>query len=217
MQQDEWLARIGALLADRSRSAMLMLLMDGRAYTATELARAANIAAPTASHHLEKFLDAGFLDVLQQGRHRYFRIADADVAAFIETALSMHAGLPVGKIKTTCPVNLRHARLCYEHLAGECGVTLLTSGLERGLFRSEGERIVVAAPGEPFLAEIGVDTSDLHGRFCLDWSERRFHLAGPLAAAITQRVLDERWFLRGKKRELLMTEKGRRGMAKWFK
>src|SRR5690606_21463056 len=89
MQQDESLTRIGALLVDRSRSAMLVRLMDGRAYTATELARAAGIAAPTASHHLEKFLTAGFLNVLQQGRHRYFRIADADVAAFIETALSM--------------------------------------------------------------------------------------------------------------------------------
>ncbi len=216
MQQDEWLTRIGALLVDRSRSAMLVRLMDGRAYTATELARAAGIAAPTASHHLEKFLTAGFLNVLQQGRHRYFRIADADVAAFIETALSMHEGLSAGRIRTTCPVNLRQARMCYDHLAGECGVRLLASGLERGLFRSEGERIVVAEPGEPFLAEIGVDASELHGRFCLDWSERRFHLAGPLASAITRRVIDERWFLRGTQRELRMTEKGRRGMATWF-
>ncbi|HEX7048516.1 MAG TPA: winged helix-turn-helix domain-containing protein [Gammaproteobacteria bacterium] len=216
MKQDDGLAGIGALLADRSRSAMLMLLMDGRAYTAGELARAAGIAPATASHHLDKLLHAGFLERIQQGRNRYFRIAANDVAGFIENALAVHEGLALGKIPTSCPARLRKARMCYDHLAGECSVRLLDMGLDNGMFASDGVRVLPGERSAPFLAALGIDASTLHGKFCLDWSERRFHLAGPLAATITRHLIDDRWFLRGEKRELVMTEKGKRGMAAWF-
>lgn len=216
MKQEEWLSGIGALLADRSRSAILMLLMDGRAYTAGELARAADVAAATASHHLDKLLHAGFLEAVRQGRNRYFRIAGTDVAGLIESALAVHEGLAVKKISTSCPPQLRHARMCYDHLAGECGVQLLEKGMRRGIFRGDGLRVTPGEHGRLFLGEIGIDAAELHGKFCLDWSERKFHLAGPLAAAITQHLIAERWFLLGKKRELVITEKGKRGMTAWL-
>src|SRR5690606_40751529 len=96
--QGAGLARVGALLADRSRAAMLLRLMDGRAYTAGELARAAGIAPATASHHLERLERANLLARLRQGRHFHFRIRDAEVAGFIEQALAMHAGLRVKEV-----------------------------------------------------------------------------------------------------------------------
>lgn len=215
IRQDEWLAGMGAVFADRSRSAMLLRLMDGRAYTAGELARAASIAAPTASHHLERLEASGLIACLRQGRHRYFRITNGHVAGMIEQMLAMHVGLTVCDVASSCPASLRKARRCYDHLAGEIGVRLLSLGLTRGVFAVNDADVVAGPAATSFLAALNIP-QDAHGRFCLDWSERRFHLAGPLAAGVLNGMLKERWLLAGEDRGLVLTEKGRKEFVRWL-
>ncbi|HLU60720.1 MAG TPA: helix-turn-helix domain-containing protein [Gammaproteobacteria bacterium] len=214
--QGAGLARVGALLADASRSAMLLRLMDGRAYTAGELARAAGIAASTATHHLERLEAAGLLAAHRQGRNRYVRIANEEVASFLEQALAMHAGLSVRPIATSCPRHLREARLCYNHLAGAVGVHMLAAGLAAGIFVENAGALRCGENAAPLLRELGIEKPSSQGRYCLDWSERRFHLAGPLASELLHAMLEQRWLLRGEHRQLLLTEKGRRAMRRWF-
>ena len=216
MNQENALAELGGILADRSRSTMLLALMDGRAYTASELARTAGIAPQTASHHLERLERAGMLARLRQGRHSYFRIADERVAGFIEQALGAQHALNVSTVRSNCPASLRHARSCYDHLAGTVGVHLLRAGLQRGVFRAVEDRYEAGENAEYLLDMLGIDAPALHGRACLDWSERRFHLAGPLAAAILRQMLELRWLLSGDGRQLVVTEKGRRDLRRMF-
>jgi len=193
------------------------VMMDGRAYTATELARAANIAASTASHHLERMENAGVLTRIRQGRHSYFRIADENVACFIEQSLGVYATLNIRTIATSCPRHLRKARLCYNHLAGELGVRILNAGLERGVFVMQSERIAFGDAAVPFRAALALPAAgEPYGRFCLDWSERREHLAGDLAADITGAMLAKRWLLSGTHRQVTLTEKGRQQLRQWF-
>lgn len=217
MEQVRWLSEIGSLLSDQSRSAMLMLMMNGRAYTASELARAANIAASTASHHLERMRESGLLEQVRQGRHRYFRIADDNVAGFIEQALGTYAALDRQSVTTRCPVHLRTARLCYNHLAGELGVRLLTTGLDRAVFIMEPDCIRPGTAASPFFAALQLDPDTCgNGRPCLDWSERRFHLAGKLGTSIAEAMLAQRWLLSGTRRQVTVTEKGRQELARYF-
>lgn len=216
INQGEWLSGMGTLLADGSRSAMLLLLLDGRAYTATELARAAGIAAPTASHHLERLQKAGMLSSVRQGRNRYFRIANEDVAGLLEQTLAMHVTINVRAIESSCPKSLRSARRCYDHLAGALGVRMLRAGLDAGLFETKDEQVIAGSTAHALLKTLGMNAGAVQGRFCLDWSERRFHLAGPLAAGLLEGMLGQRWLLRGKQRALSLTEKGHREFRRWF-
>lgn len=219
--QSGWLAEIGALLADRSRSAVLMLLMDGRAYTATELARAADVTPQTASHHLQRLEAAHVISRVRQGRHSYFRIANDDVAGFIERILAAQAVLGPAPVTSACPERLRAARSCYGHLAGQCGVRLFEHALAQEWFVHDGERVALGRNGMALNDILGLDVAALPpahraGRVCLDWSERRFHAGGRLGAALLAAMLERRWFLRRAKRELVPTEAGRRQMAKWL-
>ncbi|MEP7184313.1 MAG: helix-turn-helix transcriptional regulator [Rhodanobacter sp.] len=189
-------AAVAALLADPTRTAMLLALMDGRALTATELAIEGQVAPSTASSHLARLTDAGLLAMLRQGRQRYFRLAHASVAELLERLLGFatrdgHAGVRTGP---TDPA-LRHARTCYDHLAGYCGVVLWDQ-LHALAHLAEHDGATALTPrGEAWCHRWGIDLTIVRAtrrplcRPCLDWSERRMHLAGALGAAILDRML----------------------------
>lgn len=190
------IASYAALLADPSRAAMLTALMDGRALTATELAAEGGIAASTASSHLSRLVDAGLLGMVRQGRHRYFRLADDDVAAMLEDLMRRLRPAP-GSGPRTGPADaaLRHARVCYDHLAGACGTRLFAALRARGYVAMHEEAVALTATGETWCRQIGIDLDALRARRrplcrpCLDWSERRPHLAGALGAALFEHLL----------------------------
>lgn len=198
------IARIGALLGDPARANMLTALVGGQALTAGELAREAGITASTASSHLAKLTDDGLLVRVKQSRSVYYALAGEDVAALLETLMGL--ATRSGHLRTRPGPKepaLRKARVCYDHLAGELAVTMLDSLLARGVIEDrDGSLILGADTG--FLRAFGVETDALpRGRrpvckACLDWSERRSHLAGGLGAAMLTRIYDLGWARRSK-------------------
>jgi DNA-binding transcriptional ArsR family regulator len=189
---------IASLIGDPSRGAMLTALMDGRALTATELALEAGVTPSTASSHLSRLTDAKLIAIEKQGRHRYYRIASPDVARVMETLMSF---APPRRALRTGPADesLRRARVCYDHLAGEAGVQLLARMRERKLLDGADDELALTARGESWARALGIDLDALHARRrplcrpCLDWSERRTHLAGALGAAILDRIFRLRY------------------------
>jgi DNA-binding transcriptional ArsR family regulator len=218
-------ARIAAGIADPTRSRMLALLMGGGWRTAGELARAAGITAPTASGHLGQLLDAGLAVARSQGRHRYFRLADADVAHALE-ALSLVAerrdGTDARRWLRDGWRPLKAARSCYGHLAGELGVALFEAWLRRGVLLPVGDRLDLSADGRATLTALGVtlprdERSPRFANRCIDWSERRDHLAGALAACVLDHGLEHDWWRRvGETRALRLTPTGRGALAAWL-
>ena len=203
------LARMAALVADTSRSRMLCFLLDGSCASASELAAAASVGAATTSAHLRQLLDAGLVACEQRGRHRYYRLADADVAHALE-ALAMVAERGSHERTWASPARarLREARCCYGHLAGRLGVALLQGLLtQHWLKPSPQGGYAVTDAGAAGLDELGLDGADWQRRAgaggrgvaygCLDWSERRDHLAGALASALLEQTLQEGWLRRG--------------------
>ncbi|MET3653316.1 ArsR/SmtB family transcription factor [Dyella japonica] len=195
------LAEIGALLAEPARAAMLLALIDGTARPAGELARAAGVGAATASAHLKRLLEGGLLAVQEQGRHRYYRLADDDVAALIETLAAPRAR-PVLPDPTGGDRPLRMARTCYRHLAGRLGVSLCDALLQQGYLHTASEGMRLQDDGAHALVKAGLDAArvqallPLAGRGCLDWTERRLHLGGPLGVSLTDALLDAGWLRR---------------------
>ncbi|WP_109127426.1 helix-turn-helix transcriptional regulator [Dyella sp. C11] len=195
------LAEIGALLAEPARAAMLLALIDGTSRPAGELARAAGIGAATGSAHLHRLLDGGLLAVHVQGRHRYYRLASDDVAALIE-ALALPRTRPVLPDPTGGDRPLRTARTCYRHLAGRLGVGLCDALLQRGYLQTASEGMRLQHDGAHALVQAGLDAVavqsllPLAGRSCLDWTERRLHLGGPLGVALTDSMIDAGWLRR---------------------
>lgn len=194
------MAMIAALVGDPARSNMLTALMSGRALTATELAQEAGITPQTASSHLAK-LEAGSLIVPEkQGRHRYYRLSGPDVAAVLEGLMGLAAR--AGHLRTrTGPSDpeLRRARVCYDHLAGDFGVRMLDTMTEKRFIRRNKGTVTLTPDGERFMTEFGIDLPALGGtrrplcKDCLDWSVRRSHLAGALGAAILDRLYELKW------------------------
>lgn len=195
------LAEIGALLAEPARAAMLLALIDGTARPAGELARAAGVGAATASAHLKRLLEGGLLAVQEQGRHRYYRLADDDVAALIETLAAPRAR-PVLPDPTGGDRPLRMARTCYRHLAGRLGVSLCDALLQQGYLQTASEGMRLQDDGAQALVRAGLNAArvqallPLAGRGCLDWTERRLHLGGPLGVSLTDALLDAGWLRR---------------------
>ncbi len=194
------LAPVAALIGDPGRANMLAALMAGKALSASELAREAGVTPQTASGHLALLLDGGLVAVRVQGRHRYYRLAGPDVAAALESLMALAAR--AGHLRTRPGPKdpaLRRARVCYDHLAGTLGVRMFDGLLEHGLLADDGGRLAPTAAGRRWFAGLGVDLAGLEAgrrplcRECLDWSERRGHLAGSLGAALLAAILDQGW------------------------
>jgi DNA-binding transcriptional ArsR family regulator len=198
------IAMIAALVGDPARSNMLTALMTGRALTASELAHQAGVTPQTASSHLSKLEAGGLVEQEKQGRHRYFRLSDPDVAAVLEglEGLAARAGHMRVRTGPKDPA-LRHARVCYDHLAGDLGVQMLDSMKRQRWLRQRKQDIELTAEGERFLTDTLQISADALAhprrplcRACLDWSERRHHLAGTLGAAILTRFTELKWATR---------------------
>ncbi|MGC4112126.1 MAG: winged helix-turn-helix domain-containing protein [Nocardioides sp.] len=214
------LAAVGALLGNPSRAAMLDALMTGRALTAGELARSAGVSPATASEHLARLREGGLVEVVAQGRHRYHRLASPEVGAALESLSHIAPAKPVTTLRQSSRArSLAEARTCYDHIAGRCGVALHDGLVGRGWLVPAPGGYAVADRGVEGLLAWGVDVSAARAarrsfaRPCLDWTERREHLAGALAAALLNTLVDgpEPWFARRSDdhRGLRVTELGR--------
>jgi DNA-binding transcriptional ArsR family regulator len=198
------IAMVASLVGDPARSNILTALMSGRALTASELAQEAGITPQTASSHLAKLEAGGLIEPEKQGRHRYYRLTGEDVAGVLEglAGLAARAGHMRARTGPKDPA-LRRARICYDHLAGDLGVQMLDSLKKQRLIRQSKETMELTGEGKRFMAsalQIDADTLEHPRRpmckACLDWSERRHHLAGTLGAAIMTRFAELKWAAR---------------------
>ena len=197
------LAEVAALIGDPSRAAMLLSLLGGKTLPAGDLARAARISPQTASAHLAKLLQGGLLIQEVCGRHKYFRLASSEVGQALEALQTISPAKPVRSLRQSDQLlALQFARTCYDHLAGKIGVALADRLLAMGLLEKSGKDYIVCEAGKAWLQDFGVDTEispksrRCFARQCLDWSERRHHLAGSLGAALTNRLFELRWIER---------------------
>jgi DNA-binding transcriptional ArsR family regulator len=242
MRGDADIATVSALIAEPARARILMALGDGRALSASVLAQEAGVAASTASAHLGKLTDGGLLAVEQHGRHRYFRIAGAQVFELLEALARVAPPAPVRSLRQgTRASAVRFARTCYDHLAGVLGTELMAALLEHGVLRggdgvfdprrADADRL--SAPGFDVdyrltpdgvarLRAFGIDFESLPRRrplirYCVDWSEQRHHLAGSLGAALAERMFELDWITRAHRgRAVHLTDAGRAGLREQF-
>ena len=219
---DESIAEIGSLIGDKSRALMLTSLMEGKSLTAGELALRANISPQTASNHLNKMMKASLVVCEVFGRHRYYKLSSSDVAAALEAI-----GIVTSSPKQELP-HLNHldkeicfARTCYDHLAGELGVRITNALLSKKMIVEKNHQYQVTNTGEKFFGQIEISTADLVGQRrhfakpCLDWTERKYHLAGSLGAALLEYFVKNRLLIRSQKKSriVVLTSKG----ELWFK
>jgi len=224
------IAGVAAAIGDPSRARVLLALAEGRALPASALAGEAGVSASTISEHLGKLLDAKLLTVERDGRHRYYRLATPEVATALEWLSRIAQPLPVRSLRqSTRAAALLRARLCYDHLAGRLGVAVMAALVEHGWLVAEASepaggprRYLVTESGLAELAAFGVDVSSVPARrssvrYCLDWAERRPHLAGPLGGALAARLFDLGWLRRGRARRVVhLTEDGIAGLSDTF-
>lgn len=212
------IAEIAALVGDPARATMLSALLAGRALTASELAATAHITPQTASTHLAKLTGAGVLSVVRSGRHRYFRLASPAVMAMIDGIVAVAlAGRPRRSPISRQARALDAARVCYDHLAGRLSIDLTDALVARGFIVPDDAVAEITTVGARFLAGLGIKLPTRRSRFCLDWTERRSHIAGALGAAITQRCFDLGWMERVKRSQAVsVTPAGRRGFRQTF-
>ncbi len=213
MRSEPRLDIIGAALADPSRARILCELMDGRAFTNKELSCAANIAPQTATAHLKQLERAGLTTSLRSGRHVYHRIANARVASVLENLSTLVPDDHVRRAAKPDPGVLL-ARCCYNHLAGRLGVWITDNLLDTGVLQLAHGALAPGPRYQPFLTDFGLDPPRVAAhrptaKLCLDWTERRHHISGPLGIAILQKALDENWLARRQfSRALTITPKG---------
>ncbi len=228
MHEAPEIARIASLLADRARAKILWTLIDGTTRPAGELAYAANISAQSASAHLAKLVDGGLLAGELQGRHRYFRIARAEVAGAIESmaALSVASRPRVPRAplpSPSVPVEFFFARTCYDHLAGETAVKVLEAMLRARWLNADGRDFAVTPLGEQKLTALGIDLRAAHrarrvfARACVDLTQRRAHLGGALGDALLELYAARGWIQRHRRsRVVSLTPKGGANLRRWF-
>jgi DNA-binding transcriptional ArsR family regulator len=240
---DTDIAALASLFSDRARSRILLALVDGRALPASLLAAEAGVAASTASEHLRRLTGAGLVTVHPQGRHRYFRLRDAEVASLIESMARLAPAAQVRSLKQSNRLEvLRRGRTCYDHLAGQLGVTVFAGLLTRGAITGgDGVHHVdgrgedrLSAPGRDFayrltppgrelLLELGVELPEPEAdgatalRYCVDWTEQRHHLSGVVGRALAARLFELGWIERnGVVRAVSLGEAGKREFRRFF-
>jgi DNA-binding transcriptional ArsR family regulator len=214
------IAEIGALVGDGARANILAALMGGQALTASELAYRAGVTAQTTSGHLAKLTEAGLLSLTPQGRHRYYRLASPLIGRMLESmAVATVQGPPRYRPRSRIDEDLQHARTCYDHLAGRLGVALADALVARGHLMLSEDGGVTTRRGQRFFAKWGIDLEETARqkrcfcRPCLDWSERRPHIAGALGAKLAERCFELDWVRRHKdSRALTITRRGVLGL-----
>jgi DNA-binding transcriptional ArsR family regulator len=215
---DADLAAVTALMGDAKRASMLLALLGGEELPARELAARAGASSSLASAHLAKLTDGGLLLAERRGRNRYYRLSDRDIAEAIEALLAIAPQRRSRSLRESSRGEaIRHARTCYDHLAGELGVALTDSLERQSLIGALSDGFPLTPAGQERLSGLGLDIEELRSgrraltRPCLDWTERRPHLAGSLAAALTTRLLELDWIRRRTDaRAVTITEDGRR-------
>jgi DNA-binding transcriptional ArsR family regulator len=218
------IAEIAGLVGDPARAAMLTALLDGRALTATELALAARITPQTASTHLAKLTEAGLLAAVRDGRHRYFRLASPKVVEMLEGVVAVALeNRPRYQPLSHQERELNEARICYDHLAGRLSVMLTDFFTVHEYILICDEAAEITKAGIRFLSTFGIDLAALSSsglplcRLCLDWTERRPHIAGALGAAVMNRCFDLGWTARMKRSPaVIVTASGKRGFLETF-
>ena len=218
------IATIGELLGEPARAEILVTLLDGRTRTAGELAFVANVSAQSASGHLAKLVEGGLLAVRSSGRHRYFSLAGPEVAHALEALGAIATTKPIHAIRSRANVEMHVARTCYDHLAGRIAVELARTIEEESAIRAGSEHnYELGRRGKEYFAELGIDVDHLRGlrrsfaRQCLDWTERRPHIAGALGAAICERFVAAGWIApRRDTRAVRITHHGARELRKRF-
>lgn len=215
---EQAVAAIAAAMADPSRVKMLCALMDGRAWTATELSAVADVAPSTASGHLARLVEGRLIGCLSQGRHRYYRLAGHEVAELVEQMMGL-SWSRVAPPETTAPPSMREARTCYDHLAGRVAVQIYDFMQAEGWLEADGSALTPYGREQFLKLSIPLRA---HPRrkaccACLDWSERRFHLGGEVGAALLIHLENKGWIKRVEGyREVVVTASGKEAIARYF-
>jgi DNA-binding transcriptional ArsR family regulator len=218
MDVEEKFISVSGLICEPTRAKMLWNLLDGRAYTASELSHIASISATAASNHLARLLEADIVKVEMQGRHRYYSFSNPAVAYVVEALANFASSNSVDADKKEVTSNgIKFCRTCYDHLAGYVGVRVVEALEQDGYIKKAGAVYNVSTKGWTWFSELGISKNDFVNnrrpltRLCLDWSERRPHLAGQLGAKLLEKMLQRKWFRRVQfGRELIVTSMGRK-------
>jgi DNA-binding transcriptional ArsR family regulator len=218
-------AGVARLIGEPARAAMLDALLSGRALAAGELGRVGGVSPATASEHLARLREGGLVEAVAAGRHRYYRLAGPEVAHALETLALISPRVPVRSLRQSrAAAALAVARTCYDHLAGQVGVAVHDALVSRGALAAGGDGYRLTDDGTELLTSLGVDVSAAStrrrafARPCLDFTERRPHLAGALGAAICTRLLADRWLVRAvpDERGLRVTPRGHTALATYL-
>jgi DNA-binding transcriptional ArsR family regulator len=213
------ISSVAALISEPARGRILLALLDGRSLPATELAQRAGITCQTMSSHLAKLTEGRLLEVIPQGRHRYYRIANARIAELLESMARFVPRKETDRSNPKSPIQI--ARTCYNHLAGRLGVRITEAIVDRGLLRAVGRDYQLTKKGAQWFSELGIDTGALRksgrvfARQCHDWSERRNHLAGALGSVLAEHLFERKWIERVREnRAVRITELGHRELKR---
>ena len=217
--------KTATLIGDPTRASILWTLLDGRAFTATELAVAANTSPQNISMHLGKLLDANLLCVEKQGRHKYYRFSNKEVAYALEGMANL---VPKTKVSSGNETEnyppIKFCRTCYDHLAGKIGVALADSLLEQKIIVRTNHVFEISSEGEKWFSDFGINLEEAQKQKriflkpCLDWSERRNHIAGSVGALLLNKMLEQDWIRRtANSRAIIITGKGEKEFLKYFK
>lgn len=222
-QGDADIAAVASLMADEARATILLALSDGRSLPAGELGRVARVAPSTASWHLQKLVEGGLLEVESWSKHRYFRVAGPGIVSAIEALAPLAPDKPIRSLRQSRAARqIRFARVCYDHLAGELGVGFTRALVGQGILLDTEDGYEITEEGISLLREFGVDLSGRKGRIRfaprhVDWSERYHHFAGPLAKAATTRLFELGWISRvPQSRAVRLTKAGKTGLGEYF-
>jgi len=217
--------KTATLIGDATRASILWNLLDGKAFTATELAIAVETSAQNISMHLGKLLDADLISVEKQGRHKYYRFSNKEVAYAVEAMANLIPKPEISaKKKTENYPPIKYCRTCYDHLAGKIGVALAESLLQQKIIIEKNNTFEITSEGEKWFSDFGVNIGEakkqkrIFLKPCLDWSERRYHIAGSVGTLLLNKMLEQDWIRRtANSRVILITGKGEKEMLKSFK
>jgi DNA-binding transcriptional ArsR family regulator len=217
--------KAAALIGDATRASIMWTLLDGRAFTATELSIAANTSPQNISMHLAKLLEANLLSVEKQGRHKYYRFSNKEVAYVVEAMANLIPKSEISsKQKTENYPPVKYCRTCYDHLAGKIGVALADSLLEQNIIIEKNNVFEISTEGEKWFSDFGINIEEAQKQKriflkpCLDWSERRYHIAGSIGTLLLNKMLEQDWIRRTKNsRAIIITGKGEKEFLKYFK